>query len=598
MQNFLKETEAFHKLQYEKQFIATPKLIVSDFDGSLFTPDVRILYESLHQNKHLMKILRRKSLPLILNTGRTDWSKKMHLDAYLVGIKPDVVIAGAGTRMYHRQKNKTYTLDTTWQDYLAEQTLVIQGKTYCWGDKNIAEKIQETVTHFVEKNEESIPLIPKQGNPFLIRYTIKGASNNQLLDMTKNIEQYFIKGVKAIFTEHLVPRSFGISTGDILLIPTAAGKDNATDYLLKQYATLVQTKLLAYCFGDGTIDLHSFLIMQKNNQHYTLEQFLVHPTPFAKELFANLPKEKQPIMLLQTGPTAILQTVENRLSLAQNSTVRKLFIEPTSSLIDHLYPKELQANDISLLGLKQVKESIDQLYDRKTKRKGKALRLYLFGLFADVADGIRARNTIATANGQLVDVFSDRAREFYQLYKRGLQRLETNPEEGLVTLEAAISCILPSLARSQAEIMGKTVQENAKGAAFWRTKKLFASLMNDIVLKNHRASFAIDKEILETSLENYHIRLQHAAGFSMEKIEKEKLTDLQKKAAERWLLLVALTRESISLVKKKLSKNKEKQFLIWLQKNQKEIWKQIAIEKQRKIFGFQDNKLFLQDYLQ
>lgn len=565
MRETLKQTTVFNKLLCAKHFTEKPHIIVSDFDGSLFTPDVRVLYESLHQNKKLMHTLNRKFIPLIINTGRTDWLRKDKIDARLVGIHADAVITGAGTKIYHRNLEGKLFLDIHWKKFLAKQLLTIHGKTYQWGYQATVQEIQKTIETYLDKETNALPLIAKKGNLFLVRYRIKGVSNNQLLDLRDQLEKLFAKGVKAIFTEHLFSRSFGIPTGDILLIPTAAGKDAATKYILDTYAALSKTKLVAYCFGDGTIDLSSFLTMPSEEKFYSLQQFLVHPTSLAKEVCTRLSEKQKPTILLQTGPTAILQTIVLKTSLAQNSKLRKFLLQPTSNILDLIYPKNLSANEISLLGLQHVIDGIDTLYSKQVKQKSKALRIYLLGLFADIADGIRARKTIPASKGQLVDVFSDRAREFYQLYKRGLQRLEINSNEGLITLEAAVSCILPSLARAKAEAQGTIVQENAKGAAFWRTKKLFASLMNDIFLGNKQKSFIIDKEILATSLENYHIRMQHVESKGMKKIKQ--VDSLQQKAEERYILLVTIFQEGVKLVQKKLSPLLKKQFEEWLINN-------------------------------
>ncbi len=327
-----------------------PSFIISDFDGSLFTPNIRIIYESILQNRIVSNILKRKNIPLVINTGRSDWNKSEKIDAQLVSIHPDIIIAGAGTKIYYREKAHQLTHDQLWNEKLAKQPFLYKGKSYVWGDKNTVTLIKSAIDEYRETTEEIIPFIPKKGHEFLVRYTVKGITNNQLIETAVSLQNIFKKGIKVIFTEHLWSRSLGTPTGDILLIPESAGKDRATDYILSSFASYFGRKMNGFCFGDGSIDLTSFLSMPVKND-YSLEQYLIHPTPLAKLLVQTYPKD-HPHVRMQSGPTVIQSVVSHNLSQAQNSKLRTFVTQPTGFLIDRIYAKNLTANEISFLGLR------------------------------------------------------------------------------------------------------------------------------------------------------------------------------------------------------------------------------------------------------
>lgn len=591
---YLSNSQAVLSLKIQSQFIDRPRLIVSDFDGTLFTPDLRIISEILHYNRQLRSRLRRKRIPLIINTGRNHWSEKAKQDAKILGIHPDIVIVGGGTMIYHKTTKGDFVLDTRWKAILDSTKVAYSTRELTWGKdaEMLGVYITETVNRWATKANVYLRRI--EGSTVQIRYIIRNTETALLPSLIASLQQQFHSGIKVIYAESIFSNKLGFPTGELMIIPGSAGKDNALKYLLHQYITAVNSPLEAFCFGDGAIDLTSFLCMPSTKK-YTLKQFLINPTLLAKTLFTITPRASRVKLLSISGPKAILYLLEEHLSATQNNALRRYIVEPGKYLLDKIYPGELSANDITLSGLLKIMEAINTLYERKSST-GKAFTQYLLGLFADIADGIRARQTFVTKQGQLADDFADRVREFYQLYVRGKKRLEQEPEQSLMTFEAAISCILTGLMRRQAELNGVSFNE---GSTLWRTKELFLSLLCDTALKQHKKSLQIDKNVLRVSEATYLERLQKAGSFTLNSVKKRRFSLTQKKTLERWLLYVQLLQEEHSLVLHILPESMHKRYRQWLASNFLEYYLDgINVRKMREMFGLKDYCFSLNNYNQ
>jgi hypothetical protein len=246
-----------------------------------------------------------------------------------------------------------------------------------------------------------------------------------------------------------------------------------------------------------------------------------------------------------------------------------------------------------------TKQAIDIVYTGKKPtvvQKAKAWHLYISGNLTDIFDGIRARSYHINANqipGQLVDVFCDRAKEFYQLEKRANRR---DNEAYYQTLLAAISCILPSLARAQAEANNIIVkeQDTKGGSMLARTRRLFLSLLFDTIgLKN--LSYEIDKKIYKTNLSTFQNRLKQipSKGGAFEEGGRVK-TSSNHQPVERFLLLTRLLQEENEIIEKTLQKQPN-----YLKKYEKEFKSNIQeyletdVVAERKKHGIINYKLSL-----
>src|SRR5260221_1834732 len=235
-------------------------------------------------------------------------------------------------------------------------------------------------------------------------------------------------------------------------------------------------------------------------------------------------------------------TQDDKLSPAQNNKARK-GIQLFEKVLDRMVDKNLSPNEVSFLGLKKLSQGLNLLHKPQSSLvdKTKGLYHYAFGNLTDVLDGIRARNSNKKEeNGQLVDGFADRVKEFMQLYVRGQKRLKYDNKEALATFLSCISCVLPSIARAQVEITGKIVSERDEqgGSMVDRTKRLFLSLIFD-TLGNPDQSYAKDLEIYNTNIATFRHRLSllsHSGLSRISNIKFNDLSDFQKKALERFLL--------------------------------------------------------------
>jgi len=351
--------------------------------------------------------------------------------------------------------------------------------------------------------------------------------------------------------------------------------------------------LLVQLLQEENEIIHDFLKQdQKNVEHYKKQSLKLLKNYLEIDVKEMRKKYQFNDYNLSLKPFII----EKQLSSNQNSFLRTYISEPSRNILDKVFPQQLSANEITFIGLKKVITSIDTLYFSK-KSKLKAIFEYSLGLFGDVADGIRARKTIASKDGQLNDVFADRVREFYQLYIRGKKRLQENPEQGFITLQTAMSCILPTFAKAQAEIMGNVIKET-EGTTLWRTKKLFLSLVYDTIFNISDKSFQIDKEILNVAKITYYKRLQKAKKFHLDQIQIEKLSLFEKKALERLLLYIQLLQEEYALIQKMLPKYLKKDYNKWL--NSLTMMSYIEssdVEKIRKKFAFPNYNLYLNRFI-
>lgn len=580
-----------------------------DFDGTMFTPNQKLITAPFY-NVQTGKLLKKYNIPLIVVTGRSTWTQKSDIETMLLGLpKPDAVVAGAGSIIYYRLPNGQLSLDTDWENRMSET--VIQWRREREKTWN-RETVLETIRPLLPAN---IAVLPNSADTYLIRLYAKQMPMEHLMELKKTIEMHFMQGIKVILTEKLLqPNTLEVFSGNILIVPETAGKENAVKYLLgviDNKARHASTKEIfqAYCFGDATIDI-PMLTLKSEPGKFDMHTYGVNLTPLAKKTLQGIAEINPQLSIVESphSPHAILEVAKtNFLSLrerpalagvreettsrrdfspAQNNPSR-LLIRPFESLLDKSFDKKLSANEISFKGLAMVKQSTDLLYDKHTPNifaKLNIWKLYTVGNVTDIFDGIRARQTNTISNeGQLTDVFCDRAKEFYQVYKRGEHIITKNEKRGYQTFLTAISCILPSIARAQAEMSGTIVKENdAKGGSMLsRTRKLFSAFFFE-TLGNQKKSSRIDQQIYEANLATFQNRIQSIHSFPLHSGEglrvrgetsknpEDNFNVLQQKAHERYLLLIQLLQEEHAIIEKALKPYPES-----LQKYKKEFMKNI-----------------------
>lgn len=574
-------------MQQKKTFSSW--VIVSDFDGTFFTPDIRIVHEALYENRYITKMLRRKHIPLILNTARANITKKFLMDLFLLGIAPDTIIAGDGTVIYHKLNNDRWEKDILWEKILSEQRISIKKENLLWKDNRTNRFLSDEINAW--NNENNTILRKEKGNEFLIKMSVRGIKSNTLEAYVNSLQRKLPKECNVHYSERLLPPILGRPLADLLIIPDKAGKDYALDFVLQQYYHVSNQQLTVFCFGDGIRDISSYLQMP-STQHYTLYQFLTHPTPFAKKAYESL--HKSPLILgKQRGPKVMIKQLEQPLPASKNNLLRKYLTNPARHIIDRFFPQDLSATEITELGLSLIIKGVDGLY-KQTVPRHNALLFYFKGHLADTADGIRSRQTIPSQRGQATDYFSDRVREFYQLYTRGNRRLKQNPQQGLITLEAALSCVLPSIVRRQAEIVGNMVTAEKDKRVLWIPTKLVFSMVYDILLHQQQRSFHLDKEILQFAQTTYNQSMEHIQSFSIEATSLTAMSASQKNAVELWLLYVEIFQEEHAMLLRAIPPELHKEYLKWFYSLiAVDILESLDIAKLRKKLGFPEYNLSL-----
>jgi len=264
----------------------------------------------------------------------------------------------------------------------------------------------------------------------------------------------------------------------------------------------------------------------------------------------------------------------NNFSSAQNNKFRlveKIF-EP---LLDKILDKKLTPNEISFLGLEKVIQGIQEI-EKGNKFKG--FWHYILGNLTDILDGIRSRQRHQEnieIPGQLVDGFCDRAREFYQMFKRG-------------SFIPAISCLLPSIARAKAESEGIIVKErDEKGGSAWDRNILLIKSLVYSAWGNDTKSLEIDGEIYERNMATYKNRLRFVNSSNLKR-QAQHDSAFKNHAIERFLLYVQLLQEANKIIENGSALTLV-EYMEW-QKKYTSKYLKIDVKELRKKYGFKNYK--------
>ncbi|NTU47062.1 hypothetical protein HGA88_05540 [Candidatus Roizmanbacteria bacterium] len=510
-------------------------IIITDFDGTLFEPNWRAVCAPWYTIR-IGKRIRSAHIPFIISTGRIQWGTAETLILRLLGLPdPEMLILGAGTKLLFKTENG-YREDREWTKRLEQE------KTSFMHIETLSKKLYE-VLDYADTNTHVVQL------PFLIRLPL---INKQVLEVEKllgKIGSSNFKGIKGVLAERRSQKNTASRfSGYLIVVPEIAGKDGIlTQYLFEKLHDRYPygSYLL---FGDGAID--SGMLSLKNA---AITSFAVSATPILKKL---LSKDNN-VLFKNSGPKTMYQQLEkwnpSSFSPAQNNPLRKL-IRVFDPLFNSLADPRFTPNEVSLHGITLIDRSLAILSQSPSFfQKLTALWLFFKGILMDVVDGVRARNSGRTQeNGQLIDAFSDRVKEFKPLYARAKNRLLHNPDDAYETLIAAISCILPSLARAQVEEMGIHVPEYDKngGSMLSRSKNLIISQLCDTFGWKEQ-SLQIDKQLQKANIKTFLYRLTY-----LSKPRTAPLDELKAKAKIRKILFKKILIEEDKAVQNLLKYDK------------------------------------------
>jgi hypothetical protein len=477
-------------------------------------------------NRRSTLLMNRSDTIFVVTTGRHSWGPWTRLNYAVAGMKkPHVIIAGAGTHI-HWLRNGVYINDDVWERRMKEGF-----------DKPV---IQKKLSEFLTIKQLSEYTVP---NDSMIVVTLYGKRLDEVALLREEIETQLRKyNVKVILSEQLFFKNTpGLFNGYAIIVPGAAGKDSSSMHILTEFEKKYREPMDMLAFGDASIDV-PLLTMKQPPGTASFKSYGVHLTPLARRVVLGMETGTAPVLLEGSAPQSIYKVLTEHYRSVRNSPYRAL-LSPFEELIDRTVHPQMTPNELTGQGLKDVQTGL------KRGGIGGFLRVTK-GHLLDAADGIRARRhpEQKTDDGQLVDVYADRMKEYWELAGRG-------------RYEAALSCILPSIARAQAEALGKTVPEldAAGGSALTRTRRLLASLLLN-TFGFHGKSEEIDDRIAAANLATFRRRRDTANGFSW---NVSQLKNYDRTSLLRLFLLIDLLQNQYAEVSKteKVSLSELKEYL-------------------------------------
>lgn len=516
-------------------------ILCADFDGTMFDPSIRILLSPVYNN-HTSRLIRKNNILYVVNTGRPVWDRFAHLQNMAIGMhKPDAVIAGAGTKIMWKKK-VGYETDREWERMMAATK---------WDKDRIRKSI-------VESSDTTHLELFDTANPYMARAWVYRKSVAELMKLKTALEKKH-PDTKILLTEQiLLPNSTEFFSGYVLFIPNSAGKEQAARYVSEHFENKFNKPLKKIYTGDALVDVAMLLFDSAEGS----ASYGLNLTPLAREAVSgthvHIRDGSPPAQLLK-----ILKETVKAIAKPQNSPYRKL-VSPLEAVVNLVYPS-FTPDQISFKGLHLTQKGLQNIYGPQSSAMQKAGGYFgvLGGSLMDIVDGVRAKRNplLKTADGQLIDGYADRNKEFIQLCMRAETR---TGDEKKKTYEAAVSCFLPSIARARAECVGATVTEydSGGGSALSRNKNLLVSLLYSAAALN-RASYKADMKIYDKNLKTYEARIRFSPQFSWSKLGSY---DLQ--SAERLQLYTEMFQQAV----------KETHTQDWVRENKLEEYTKIAIK--------------------
>ncbi len=495
-------------------------IAIFDIDGTLFDPDIRLLAAPLynHRSYHLLK---KHNATIIVSTGRRKWIKTNDLQLHALGMyPPDHIVTGIGTAVLHKRFHYVYAEDQQWKKYLL---------TTGWDKAKISAQIESIVQKW------RLVRIPTS-NQFTLTFWLVNRPLADIEQMRTSIEKG-VKNIKTVITEQLLlPNTKDRFSGYLFVIPDVAGKDLSSLYLLDMIRKdKPNTHFHIHVFGDALVDVP---MLTMDYPHSTIHAHGLHLTPQAKIMLKQMNAHH---VMIHPGsaPATIYESLKlelreaQLLNKAQNSPYRPL-IAKLEPLLDHMIAQHLSPDDITQNGVVMVIRASQILYSNSSSRvkRMSGFLLLVRGYCMDVFDGVRARRRpeLKSQLGATLDATSDRQKEYAQLTARH----DYSPH----AIEAALSCLLPSISRAQAESEGILVPEKDKhgGSALSRVKNLIIIALLDLIGLRALANRQQDK-LYRANIATYLHRMSYIESFHDEDVKAHP------EAKKRYTTLVELLTE-------------------------------------------------------
>lgn len=268
-------------------------LMFTDFDGTLYNPDVK-LFLAWQYNSKSSQLIRATNTKLIITTGRAVWNNFSEFQNKFFGMHgADVVISGAGTYVYTRQKGKL-VLDEEWNEKMLASSVTIQKETHLWNKTLIEDAMRSSLSSYKLA-------ITKSSNPYQIVVPVYHMSIDLLFECIEKIQEVLKHGIKILTTEKLyLFNSTQIFSGYMFVIPECAGKDGSAHYIIEKEKT-PETDILF--FGDAMIDLPMLMLpITSVDKKFS---YAINPTP---QVAQNI-IENTSIQSLRGNPPKLVYTV-------------------------------------------------------------------------------------------------------------------------------------------------------------------------------------------------------------------------------------------------------------------------------------------------
>ncbi len=475
-----------------------------DIDGTLFDPDLRLL-AAPYFNRKSFKLLKKNKATIVVTTGRRSWIKTNDLQLHMLGMyPPDHVVTGIGTNILHKKYHYVYGTDKKWQEEFVKKG---------WNKQEI---LRDTNAVAAKYRLFRIPTI----NQFTITFWLFNTPISKVKEIREDMERESNGRFRTVITEQLLlPNTKDRFSGFLFLIPQTADKGTSAVHLLDMIKKAhPNDHLHIFCFGDALVDVPLLTIDYPNA---TIQSFGLHLTPQAQMALSKM-ENIRVVSYFDSAPKRIWKVLSTHIAsntdtvpkkVAQNSPFRRL-IRPFEFIIDRFAPQEFTPDDITEHGITLVNEGVHKLYDIHGGQAGRVTGYWelVRGYFMDIVDGVRARNSphLKSDQGYLLDALADRKKEFALLYGRS--------STFTYSAAAAISCVLPSIARAQAECMGIMVPEHDArgGSALSRTVRLLFIAFMDLLQLTHVAN-AQTQALLDANLATYAYRASLAHAFDPKK---------------------------------------------------------------------------------
>lgn len=271
-----------------------PTVLVCDIDGTVYTkvkgPDGK--YYKVGNNEETTKILQQHNIPLVLISGRPKWDEKGDEEMKRLGLPPaDIVIAGAGTNVYVRQKDGSLKPDEEFAQLLGNQQISINAEEGTTITTNYDPSLILTALAPLQNQYPEILglKIDDNDNTGFVTLTVENLSFEKLKELVRQIKRK-ISGVKISFSEDLEKIDQNNFSGWIQVIPVQGGKDRSLRFVAEKIANTInpnqenQLKPHLHVFGDAAIDIWMLAMGTSENMSYIAYQYVLsNSTPYTKK---------------------------------------------------------------------------------------------------------------------------------------------------------------------------------------------------------------------------------------------------------------------------------------------------------------------------